>query len=53
MIAFFLPKICFVVGGGGMLPSSTKIEIWLERCGHDLKLIPEPGIISKLGLFLT
>jgi len=36
-----------------MMPPSTKIKIWLELGGHDFELIPEPGIISKLGLFLT
>jgi len=26
-----------MIGFSGMLPPSTKIEIWLERGGHDFK----------------
>jgi len=35
------------------LPSSTKIAIWPERCGHDLKPIPKTGTVFKLGLVLS
>ncbi len=43
----------FIVFWGGydavLRNSSGKL---LERCGHNLKPIPNPGIVSKIGLCL-
>jgi hypothetical protein len=36
------------------LDAVIRSALWtLERTGHNLKLIPEPGIISKIDLFVS
>jgi len=43
-------QVCLI---NDMVPPSTKIKIWPERCGYDLKPIPKSGIVFKLGLILS